>query len=56
MGIVGGIGGTVSGIVVGFVGYGALSLMGALVAGGLAAFLIARSSRVRPAIAAPVGE
>jgi MFS family permease len=56
MGVVGGLGGTVSGIVVGFVGYGALSLLGALVAGGLAAFLITRSARLRPAVAGPVGD
>jgi MFS family permease len=42
MGVVAGIGGTVSGVVVGTVGYGALSLVGAVLAGGLLVTLAAR--------------
>jgi MFS family permease len=55
MGFVGGLGGIVSGIVVGVVGYGALSLIGAIVAAGLGVLLVTRSARVRPAVATPTG-
>jgi MFS family permease len=48
MGVVAGIGGTVSGIVVGTVGYGALSLVGAVLAGGLLLALAARRSELLP--------
>jgi MFS family permease len=51
VGLAGGIGGTVSGIVVGIVGYTALSVAGALVAGGLGILLLRRAPRLQPALA-----
>jgi MFS family permease len=52
MGIVGGAGGTVSGIVVGTVGYAVLSLVGVLITAGLLLLLLmrARTMRARPTV------
>jgi MFS family permease len=52
MGIAGGAGGTVSGIVVGTVGYATLSLTGAVLAGAVLAALVMQrgETRVRPSV------
>lgn len=54
MGFVGGVGGTVSGIVVGTVGYAALSLVGAVLAAGLLVVLVVRGTSMRCLTVEPV--